>query len=117
MWPMVEPLTRSLPSVAWLHGSELPGFLRRKCAMDGIPSSFADEQVEQCSGFWRGVLELPSRPACLVFPSETAVRYMTESVPEASARCSVIPNPIDDELFEYRPKPRDQRFGAVHSPL
>ena len=113
MWPIVEPLTRSLPSVAWLHGSELPGFLGRKCAIDEIPSSFADEQVEQCSDFWRGVLNLPSALARLVFPSEAAVRYMTESVPGASIRCFVIPNPIDDELFDYRPKPPEQRFRVL----
>jgi len=113
MWSTVEPLTRSLPSVAWLHGSEIPGFLRRKCAIDEIPPSLADEQVEHCAGFWSGVIEVPSAPARLVFPSETAVRYMTESVPDASARCAVIPNPIDDGLFEYRPKPPDQRFRVL----
>jgi len=113
MWPMVEPLIRSLPSVAWLHGSEIPGFLRRKCAIDEIPPSIADEQVEHCAGFWSGVIDVPSAPARLVFPSETAVRYMTESVPEASARCAVISNPIDDELFEYLPKPPDQRFRVL----
>lgn len=113
MWPTLEPLTNSVPWAAWLHGSEIPGFLNRKLAIDGVPSNAADGLVGQCSAFWRHVLSSSRGPTRLVFPSETAVRYMTESVASASARCTVIPNPIDDRLFEYAPKPPSQRFRVL----
>lgn len=113
MWPIVERLAGSIKWAAWLHGSELPGFLGRKCVIDGMPASVADERAAQCASFWRELLALPSAPARLVFPSETAVGYMTESVPSASGRCAVIPNPIDDDLFAYMRKPPDQRFRLL----
>lgn len=113
MWPTVEQLAGALPWVAWLHGSELPGFLRRKCVIDRIPASATDEQVGRCSDFWRELLALPSRPLRLVFPSDTAVGYMTECVAGALGRCAVIPNPIDDKLFAHRPKPPDQRLRVL----
>jgi len=113
MWPAVEPLARSLPFAAWLHGSEIPGFLERKSVIDGIPQQLARAQLDECQGFWRHLLAGPARPAKLVFPSETAVGYMTESVPVGIRSCAIIPNPIDTELFAYVPKAADQRFRIL----
>ena len=79
-WDSVAPLAGSLPSAVWLHGSEIPGFLRRKSLLDGASPAMANDLAEQCSAFWRDALAQTSGPARLVFPSETALRYMLDSV-------------------------------------
>ena len=112
-WDSVAPLAGSLPSAVWLHGSEIPGFLRRKSLLDGASPAMANDLAEQCSAFWRDALAQTSGPARLVFPSETALGYMKDSVDLAAGRWAVIPNPIDTDLFGYEPKRIDQRFRVL----
>ncbi|MBV9527844.1 hypothetical protein, partial [Sphingomonas sp.] len=38
MWPVLRDLAGSMPMAAWLHGSEIAGFLRRKSELDGCPA-------------------------------------------------------------------------------
>jgi glycosyltransferase involved in cell wall biosynthesis len=112
-WDSVAPLAGTLPSAVWLHGSEIPGFLRRKSLLDGASRRSADDLAEQCSAFWRDVLAQSSGPARLVFPSETALRYMMDSVDVPAGRRAIIPNPIDTDLFGYETKRVDQRFHVL----
>ena len=112
-WDGVAPLAGSLPSAVWLHGSEIPGFLRRKSLLDGASPDMANDLAEQCSAFWRDALTQKSGPARLIFPSETAARYMMDSVQLSAGRWTIIPNPIDTDLFSYEPKAIEQRFRVL----
>jgi glycosyltransferase involved in cell wall biosynthesis len=113
MWPIVRGVAGSMPMAAWLHGSEISGFLQRKSLLDGKTADATRVSVDDCAGFWRAVLSEKASNRRLVFPSQTAVEYAEEGMsldPEAYA---VIANPIDTELFGYIPKAADQRFQVL----
>ena len=112
-WDSVAALAGALPSAVWLHGSEIPGFLRRKLLLDGASPDTADDLAGKCSAFWQDLLAQKAGPERLVFPSETALRYMVDGVDVPAGRRAVIPNPIDTDLFGYEPKPIDQRFRIL----
>lgn len=113
MWPAVEPLAREMPMAAWLHGSEISGFLRRKSSLDHQPAETVDAAVATVSDFWRGVLGETTRERRLVFPSRTAVEYAEEGLALDAADYAVIPNPIDTDLFDHVPKRPEQRFDIL----
>lgn len=97
----------------WLHGSEIPGFLKRKSALDRQPTEIADELFKNCCGFWRSFHRDKPEGAPLVFPSQTAVRYAAEGLDAPLESPVVIANPIDTDLFEYRPKKTETRLGVL----
>jgi glycosyltransferase involved in cell wall biosynthesis len=113
MWPIVRELAGSMPMAAWLHGSEISGFLRRKSLLDGKSPDTTRISVDACSDFWRSVLHDKSSDRRLIFPSQTAVEYAEEGVTLEPQSYAVIPNPIDTELFAYTPKSADQRFHVL----
>lgn len=113
MWPAVRGVARSLPMAAWLHGSEIAGFLERKSRLDGRPADVTSASVYDCSDFWRSVLDEKGSDRRLVFPSRTAVQYAEEGLALDGVDCAVIPNPIDTDLFDYTAKTAEQRFHVL----
>lgn len=113
LWPIVEGLAQSVPMAAWLHGSEIPGFLKRKSALDRQPAEIADALLASCCDFWRTFLRDKSAAARLVFPSRTAVAYAEEELGIHLDCSAVISNPIDTGLFPYTPKKAEDRFNVL----
>lgn len=108
MWEIVAPLAGALPICAWLHGSEIPAFFRQKaeCLGDRSERATALDAVATRCRFWTGFLQrLPPRFK-LVFVSRSAVELAREDwgdlLPQQSL--AVIHNPIDTDLFAYRPR-------------
>jgi glycosyltransferase involved in cell wall biosynthesis len=117
MWPMLEGIAGKVPVRAWLHGSEIPGFFRKKAESIADPQARqrALAAVERRRGFWRDFMDaLPDRLG-LVFVSNHAVDMMREDVGPLidAADVSVIPNPIDTDLFAYHAKTADDRFAVL----
>jgi glycosyltransferase involved in cell wall biosynthesis len=104
MWPTVAELD-GIPMCAWLHGSEIPAFFRQKGA--------ACEMVEARAVFWRNLLHREGRDLKLVFPSRSAVALMSEDCELRDSDYTVLPNPIDTNLFAYSPKLPEDRFSIL----
>ena len=117
MWPLLKGVVGKVPVRAWLHGSEIPAFFRKKAERIADPAArkHALAAVEQRRSFWRNFLGgIPDRFG-LVFVSNSAVALMREDVGTLidGADVSVIPNPIDTDLFAYRAKIPDDRFAVL----
>jgi glycosyltransferase involved in cell wall biosynthesis len=114
-WPALAPLAERTPIRAWLHGSEIPEFARRKAEWDlaGEERAAALEVIERRRRFWREFLVAPPARFGLVFVSHAAVDLFRHDLPDAPGAPTVIPNPIDTALFRYGPKPAAQRFHVL----
>jgi glycosyltransferase involved in cell wall biosynthesis len=116
MWDVLEPAARQMPVRAWLHGSEIPAFMRQKALAepdDKRPRAVA--AVERRCAFWNSLLDdMPERLA-LVFVSNTSVELAREDWGSRvdSLPHSVIPNPVDTSLFRYRAKSADDRYRIL----
>ena len=115
MWPVIAPLAGLIPIRAWLHGSEIPAIARFKAQHDGTEKerSAALDSLGQRCAFWRQFLADPPANFGLVFVSDSAARQAREDMGELLRDWTVIHNPIDTELFEYRPKPANDRFNVL----
>jgi glycosyltransferase involved in cell wall biosynthesis len=116
MWPAVSQLD-SIGIRAWLHGSEIPAFFRRKAELiaDAVERDRALTQVEERRTFWRGLLADAPPKLKLIFPSKGAVSLAREDMGDrlGDIRYDILPNPIDTELFRYAPKPAEQRWSVL----
>jgi len=115
IWPVVQPLAGRIPIRAWLHGSEIPAIARFKAEHDGGDDerSAAFRLLERRCAFWQRFLANPPANFSLVFVSESAAAQAREDMGALLHDWSVIHNPIDTELFEYRPKAANDRFNIL----
>lgn len=106
-----------VPTCAWLHGSEIPGFFRQKAQSIADPGDRQNAlaAVEARCAFWNRFLKEKPDRFTLVFVSQWAVDLARQDVGGAlgDRDYAVIPNPIDTELFRYRPKEPDDRFRVL----
>ena len=114
--PVLEGILGAVPICAWLHGSEIPEFARRKgMLMAGSQRETALSLVEDRCAFWREFLGRWPERFRLVFPSFAAVAMAREDLGQALVgdRLSVIPNPIDTDLFSYSRKADELRLAIL----
>jgi glycosyltransferase involved in cell wall biosynthesis len=114
-WHALEPLAGRYPIRAWLHGSEIPEFARRKAMWDtvGCTQSAALVAVQQRCDFWLSFLaRMPDRFE-LVFVSEAAVELARKDWGERLGAATVVHNPIDTDLFRHQPKAPADRFHIL----
>jgi glycosyltransferase involved in cell wall biosynthesis len=114
-WPALAPLVEHYPIRAWLHGSEIPEFARCKVEWDleGEKRAAALEVIERRRRFWREFLRAPPARFGLVFVSHAAVGLFRHDLSDALEANTVIPNPIDTDLFRYQPKAAAHRFQVL----
>jgi glycosyltransferase involved in cell wall biosynthesis len=103
-----------VPTCAWLHGSEIPGFFRAKALSIRDPErrrADLDAVGARCE-FWRAFLASKPEGLKLVFVSNSAVALFREDMGERLRMrdYAVIPNPIDTDLFAYLPKAAEDRL-------
>lgn len=105
------------PVRAWLHGSEIPGFFRQKanCISDPAERAAALDALRARCEFWNSFLARKPERFKLVFVSNSSVELAREDWDGALADgdFAVIPNPIDTDLFAYRPKSPGDRFRIL----
>jgi glycosyltransferase involved in cell wall biosynthesis len=116
MWPVIAKVADEFPVRAWLHGSEIPAFMRRKAL--ALPPPQRDEalrQVQVRCDFWNGLLDRLPKRLKLVFVSQTSVELAREDLGSRlrPSHFAVIPNPIDTDLFAYREKQADDRLKLL----
>lgn len=113
IWPAVTALGGVWPVCAWLHGSEIPAFFREKARriVTEPERSKALAAVEARAVFWRTTLSPWPGRLDLALVSDYSIELMREDLAGllCERRITVIPNPIDTELFAYRPKTAGQR--------
>src|SRR5215470_9889708 len=116
MWPALKDIG-TIPVRAWLHGSEIPAFFRRKAEAVADPGERQHQLsavAERCA-FWNRLLEDLPPTLKLVFVSNSAVGLAREDWGERlhEHQFEIVPNPIDTDLFTYVPKEPDDRFAIL----
>ncbi len=116
MWEVLQPVACAIPVRAWLHGSEIPDFMRQK-ALVAPPSereAALDALNVRCNFWDRLIDDFPQRLK-LVFVSQTSVELARRDWGEKllPSHFSIIANPVDVDLFEYRPKAAEDRFRVL----
>lgn len=116
IWEALRDAASLRQVVVWLHGSEIQSWRRR------LFNHRSDSEIEQAmrdgerrTAFWRTLLQDPPPGLRLVFVSRTFAEETWEDLglELPRDRWSVIHNPIDTHLFQYRPKSEDQRLRIL----
>lgn len=117
MWDALSPVAGRVPVRAWLHGSEIPEFFRQKAVRiaDATAREEAVSGVERRRHFWAAFLPAMPERFGLVFVSHSAVDLARIDWGGAlkAGSYSVVPNPIDTDLFAYREKQESDRFSIL----
>lgn len=116
VWHALAPVVADARVVVWVHGSDLQPWSRRPAHYRTEAELAAAKQASEVRlAWWRSVLADPPQGLHLVFVSRTFAEQSWEDLglrlPDD--RWSVIPNPIDIDLFKYVPKPVEQRFHIL----
>ena len=117
MWPACAAVGPAVPICAWLHGSEIPGFLREKVAQVA-DSALRPEQERVLAGriaFWREVMARWPANLRLAFVSAASRELMRNDLGPLlqDARTAVLHNPIDTDLFAYQAKRSGDRLAVL----
>lgn len=112
MWEVLKQHIEELKVVVWVHGAEIQPWYRRDYNFTSEQEREAGKaQSELRMAFWRKLLAKVPHNMKLVFVS----RYFAEEVMEdlgfrlPDDAYTIIHNPIDTQLFNYQPKPAEQR--------
>ncbi len=112
MWEVLRQHIDRIRVVVWVHGADIQPYHRRAFAYDTeqehqVARTRGDERI----AFWRQFLQPMPANLKLVFVSrylaETSMEDLGIRLPEDGY--TIIPNPIDTDLFSYQPKPPEQR--------
>lgn len=112
MWQVLQHHIAGTRIIVWCHGSDIQSYRRREFLYDTEEQKVHARSVsEQRDVFWLSILcEMPQN-LHMVFVS----KYLKNCVEEdlqiilPNSQYSIIPNPIDTELFNYVPKLPEQR--------
>ncbi|WP_336894234.1 glycosyltransferase family 4 protein [Novosphingobium sp.] len=117
LWQAFAAIDPALPVCAWLHGSEIPGFLRAKAGWVPDPAERARQfgLLEKRIAFWREVLGAWPANLRLAFVSRDARELMRGDLGGLlqDARTAILYNPIDTALFAAYPKQPCDRFAVL----
>ena len=112
MWQMLQHVVEQTPVTVWLHGAEIEPYWRRP-EIDPTPDRVdaSNRKME----FWREIFANFPEKLHLVFVSNTFAKQVFEDygVTLGKNQYSVIPNPIDTDLFNYVPKDTGQRYKVL----
>lgn len=112
MWKVLSRHIDRVRVVVWVHGADIQAYHRRAFACETeqehqVARTKSDERL----AFWRQLLQPMPANLKLVFVSrylaQTSMEDLGIRLPEDGY--TIIPNPIDTDLFSYQPKPPEQR--------
>lgn len=116
LWEPLEPVIGDIPVRAWLHGSEIPAFMRQKalCVREAERADAFDQLQRRCA-FWDSFLAAFPPRLKLVFVSAASVDLAREDWGHRfdEGQYSIIPNPVDTSLFRFSPKAPEDRFKVL----
>lgn len=117
LWPACAAVDPAVPVCAWLHGSEIPGIFREKVAQIADPAIRANQEAVLAGRtmFWREVMACWPANLRIAFVSAASRALMREDLGDLldEARTAVLHNPIDTDLFAYRPKQAADRLQVL----
>ena len=117
MHEVLNAIDYTVPTRAWLYGSEIPGFFRAKALAIASPAERerALAAVEARRHFWQAFLDKPPENFRLVFISKSSVQLFREDIVDglSDGDFAVIPIAIDTDLFRYRKKAPEDRFRIL----
>jgi len=117
LWPPCAAVDPAVPVCAWLHGSEIPGFFRAKVAHVADPALRTEQELVLAgrTSFWRDVMTRWPNNLRIAFVSAASRELMREDLAPLlqDARTTVLHNPIDTDLFAYRPKQAAHRLHVL----
>lgn len=112
MWEVLHRHIDNIPVLVWVHGAEIQPWYRRDFNNQTEEQRIvAKMKSEKRMEFWRGLLKNIPKNLKLVFVSN----YFAEEVMEdlgfrlPESHYTIIHNPINTELFNYKEKSAEQR--------
>lgn len=116
MWEVIEKYIDKINVSVWVHGAEIQPWWRREYNYtDEKLLELAKKQSDIRLGFWRSILNKMHKNLKLIFVSN----YFAEEVMEDIGfrlpvdQYEIIHNPVDTDLFDYVPKPSEQRLKVL----
>lgn len=112
MWEVLQRHINNIRVVVWVHGAEIQPWHRRDFNNQTEEQRIvAKMKSEKRMEFWRGLLKNIPKNLKLVFVSNYFAEEVMEDlgfrIPES--HYTIIHNPINTELFDYKEKPIEQR--------
>jgi FkbM family methyltransferase len=112
IWNVLQHHVEHTKVVVWVHGAEIQPWHRRDFDFTNeAEREAAKVKSEVRMAFWRGLLARVPKNLKLVFVSrffaETVMEDLGFRLPDDAY--TIIHNPIDTDLFNYEPKPVEQR--------
>ncbi|MGW5853770.1 glycosyltransferase family 4 protein [Micrococcus sp. NPDC055215] len=116
MWTHLEPFAADLDIHVFLHGYECDRWIRR--VFNFASSTELERGIDRTlrlQRFWRRVTRHTHQPKSYIFVSEWWRRAVTDDmgVVFPAHRTRIVHNFIDTDLFDYVPKPDEQRFKIL----
>lgn len=112
MWEVLKDFIDRIRVTVWVHGAEIHPWYRRRFNIE-TPDQEAQEieKSDKRMAFWRSVLNPVPAKLHLVFVSNYFAFEVMEDIgfELPKEQYSIIPNPINTELFSYIEKPPEQR--------
>lgn len=115
MWDVLRDLRGKINIVIWIHGFEIEPWWRRTFNYrDDIELARAKQQAELRMELWREVSTSDPEEVRFVFVSQAFRDEVIEDQQEFGFRLDdqavrIMPNPVDEDIFSYVPKPPEQR--------
>jgi spore maturation protein CgeB/glycosyltransferase involved in cell wall biosynthesis/SAM-dependent methyltransferase len=112
MWEVLSRHIDRVRVVVWVHGADIQPYHRRSFAYETEQEhQVARTRSDERMAFWKQLLNPMPANLKLVFVSrylaETSMEDLGFRLPDDAY--TIIPNPIDTDLFSYQPKPAEQR--------
>jgi glycosyltransferase involved in cell wall biosynthesis/spore maturation protein CgeB len=111
MWDVLKEFP-DINIFVWIHGAEIHAWHRRRFNYTSeIELAKAKSDSDKRMKFWEGVLRTPPKNLNLIFVSEIFSKEIFEDLNISMPKFNyhIIHNPIDVNLFNYIPKPIEQR--------
>ncbi|GAB2662611.1 glycosyltransferase [Arenimonas aestuarii] len=115
-WEAVKPLLDRYRVIVWVHGAEIQPWYRRSFNLGtAAEQDKARRAGEKRRRMWMDVLAHPHPNLRVVFVSRylahEALKDLGLSLPPG--QFTLIPNFVDGDLFQWRPKPAAQRLRVL----
>jgi glycosyltransferase involved in cell wall biosynthesis len=112
MWDVLEHHIDKIKVFVWVHGADIQAWHRREFNYDTTEQKAnAKKQSDQRLAFWRELLTDKHPNLKLIFVSKYSAESSMEDlgIKLDNSAYEIIHNPIDTDLFNYVPKPVEQR--------
>jgi glycosyltransferase involved in cell wall biosynthesis/spore maturation protein CgeB len=116
MWDVVTSAPTDIRFLIWAHGAEIQPWWRRKCVYEGVEDMGPAQRASDARmTLWSDVFSAERPNVEIVFVSHHLADTAQEDLGHrlAPERFHVIANPIDTDIFRYRPKDPAQRHRIL----